>query len=334
MQRAFSPSSYLDRQADQIEALLLDYEAPARVEGGVIREDRVRYHLTPNVGIGVQSLVVAADRVAESLGVQDLYIQAEADSVTLDMPLRPAAGLRMLPLLQTLRRIQPCTSLGGMQTDQRPVLIDWARGSTWHAWISAPGGSGKSELLRSLLISLALTSRSSEVQFLGIDLGGRELAVLEALPQSTYMLASEASYAIELMQWLLEEIEHRKRVGFSNPHLFLFIDAVTGLLDSMGPELDPLLQELALKGRQVGVHVIGASRSMAFDQLRSLHALPGVLRVYPAQASRDEKPSTVGRFVFQERRQETLVDIAWLTMRDLDTAVDLACSGWRACERG
>ena len=334
MQRAFSPSSYLDRKTDQIEALFLDCEAPARVEGGVVREDRVRYHLTPNVGIGVQNLVVAADRVAESLGVEGLYIQAEADSITLDMPLRPAAGLRMLALLHTLRRIQPCTSLVGMQTDQRPLLVDWAWGSTWHAWIGAPKGSGKSELLRSLLISLALTSRSSEVQFLGIDLGGRELAVLEALPQSTYMLASEAGYAIELMHWLLEEIEQRKRIGFSKPHLFLFIDEVMGLLDHMGPELEPLLQELILEGRQAGVHIIGACRSIAFDQLPGLHALPGVVRVYPARASRDDKPATAGRFVFQERHQETLVDIAWLTMRDLDTAVDLARSGWRACERG
>jgi DNA segregation ATPase FtsK/SpoIIIE-like protein len=333
MQRAFSPSGYLDRQADQIEALLLDYEAPARVEGGIIREDRVRYHLTPNVGTGVHNLVVAADRLAESLGVKGLQIQAEVDGVTMDMPFRPAAGLRMLPLLHTLRRIQPCTSLVGMQTDQRPLLIDWARSSTWHAWISAPGGSGKSELLRSLLISLALTSRSSEVQLLGIDLGGRELAVLEALPQSTYMLASEAGYASELLHWLLEEIDHRQRIGFSNPHLFLFIDEVVGLLDIMGPEVNSLLREIALKGRQVGVHMIGACRSIAFDQLPSLQALPGMAHAFPEQVSEGDHPAIVGRFVFQERHNETVVDIAWLSARDLDTAVDLARSGWRASER-
>ena len=79
MQRAFSPSGYLDRQADQIEALLLDYEAPARVEGGVVREDRVRYHLTPNVGIGVQNSGCSCRSVAESLGVEGLQIQTEAD---------------------------------------------------------------------------------------------------------------------------------------------------------------------------------------------------------------------------------------------------------------
>jgi DNA segregation ATPase FtsK/SpoIIIE-like protein len=331
MQRAFSPSSYLDRQADQIEALLLDYEAPARVEGGVIREDRVRYHLTPNVGTGVQSLVVAADRVAESLGVEGLHIQSEAGQVTLDMPLRPAPGLRMLPLLHSLRNIQPRTSLVGMQVDLRPLLIDWARAATWHAWINAPAGRGKSELLRSLMVSLALTSRSSEVQFLGIDLGGRELAIMEALPQSTYMLATEASYAIELLHWLLDEIDHRKRIGFSDPHLFLFVDAVMGLLNLLGPELDALLQDIALKGRQVGVHLIGASQPSAYEQLPGLQSLPGVVQIFPARAELTEQ---VGRFIVQERRNPVPVDIAWLTVRDLDSAVDLARSGWRACKRG
>ncbi len=331
MQRAFSPSGYLDRQADQIEAMLLDYEAPARVEGGVIREDRVRYHLTPNIGTGVENLVLAVDQLAESLGVEGLQIQAEADGITMDMPYRPAAGLRLLPLLHTLRHIQPCTSLAGMQVDQKPLLIDWSRPSTWHTWVSAPAGVGKSELLRTLLLSLSLTSRSSEVQFLGIDLGGRELAVVEALPQTTYMLASEAGYAIELLYWLLGEIDHRRKLGFSNPHLFLFIDDAGGLLDAMGSELDPLLQEIAIDGRQVGVHLIGASRSMMADHLPSIQQLPGMVRVVPAETDSD---SIVGRFVFQERKQKIAVDIAWLTAHDLDTAVELACSGWRACERG
>ena len=187
--------------------------------------------------------------------------------------------------------------------------------------------------LRSLLISLALTSRSSEVQFLGIDLGGRELAVMEALPQSTYMLASEAGYAIELLYWLLEEIDHRKRVVFSNPQLFLFIDDLTGLLEIMGPELDLLLQEIALKGRQVGVHLVGACRPDAFYQLPSLRALPAVVHVTPVVVSRSDRPAIEGRFMFRERRNETVVDIAWMSAGDLDRAVDLARSGWRACAR-
>jgi DNA segregation ATPase FtsK/SpoIIIE-like protein len=333
MQRAFSPSGYLDRQADQIEAMLLDYEAPARIEGGVVREDRVRYHLTPNVGTGVQNLVVAVDRLAESLGVEGLQIQTAADGITVDMPFRPIAGLRMLPLLHTLQHIKPCTSLAGMQADQRPLLIDWVRSSTWHIWINAPVGSGKSELMRSLLLSLALTSRSSEVQFLGIDLGGRELAVMEALPQTTYMLASEAGYAAELLQWLLAEIDHRQRLGFSNPHLFLFIDDITGLLDLMGSDLDLLLQEIMSGGRQAGVHVIGSSRSLTFEGLPSIQTLPGLVRAFPAQTADDDHQTIIGRFVFQEQHAETTADIAWLTARDLDTAVELARSGWRASER-
>lgn len=334
MQRAFSPSSYLDRQADHIEALLLDYEVPARVDGGMISEDRVRYHLTPNVGTGMQNLLIAADRVAETLGVEGMQIEAEGDGVTLDLPLRPATGLRMLPLLHSLRQIKPCTSLVGMQVDHKPLLVDWSRPSTWHAWISAPGGSGKSELLRSMLLSLALTSRSSEVQFLGIDLSGRQLSVMEALPHSTYALATDADYASEMIHWLLGELDHRRRVGFSNPHLFLFIDEIAGLWRYMGHELESLLRSVALQGRQAGMHIVGASQPVVWDQLPSLHALPGIVRILPDQTPRNDLSAPIGRFAFHERNRQTVVDIAWLTARDLDTAVDLIRSGWRACERG
>jgi hypothetical protein len=147
------------------------------------------------------------------------------------------------------------------------------------------------------------------------------------------MLASEAGYASELLYWLLEEMEHRQRIGFSSPHLFLFIDEVAGLLDLMGPKIDSLLREIAVKGKHVGVHMIGACRSTMFNQLPSLRALPGMAYAFAEQVLEGAPPSTVGRFVFQERHNETRVDIAWLTARDLDTAVELARSGWRACER-
>ena len=177
------------------------------------------------------------------------------------------------------------------------------------------------------------TKTKSKDLILGIDLGGRELAVLEALPQSTYMLASEAGYASELLYWLLDEIAHRQRIGFTKPHLFLFIDEVAGLLDLMGPKVNSLLHEIAVKGKHAGVHMVGACRSIVFDQLPSLRALPGMAHAFPEQALDGEPPSIVGRFVFQERHNKTRVDIAWLTARDLDAAVDLVRSGWRACER-
>ncbi len=50
MERAFYREAAFNQQANQIESALTHLALPARVAGGVIREDRVRYHLTPAVG--------------------------------------------------------------------------------------------------------------------------------------------------------------------------------------------------------------------------------------------------------------------------------------------
>jgi DNA segregation ATPase FtsK/SpoIIIE, S-DNA-T family len=69
--------------------------------------------------------------------------------------------------------------------EQRHDLL-WAdfSGATGHAVVTGGPQSGKSTLLRSMLVSLALTHTAEEVQFFCIDFGGGTLASLDGLPHS------------------------------------------------------------------------------------------------------------------------------------------------------
>ncbi|MGH3904559.1 MAG: type VII secretion protein EccCa [Pseudonocardiaceae bacterium] len=69
--------------------------------------------------------------------------------------------------------------------EQRRDLL-WAdlSGAAGHAVVTGGPQSGKSSLLRSMLMSLALTHTPEEVQFFGIDFGGGTLAALDGLPHS------------------------------------------------------------------------------------------------------------------------------------------------------
>ncbi|MGH3786826.1 MAG: type VII secretion protein EccCa [Pseudonocardiaceae bacterium] len=69
--------------------------------------------------------------------------------------------------------------------EQRRDLL-WAdlSGAAGHAVVTGGPQSGKSTLLRSMLMSLALTHTPEEVQFFGIDFGGGTLASLDGLPHS------------------------------------------------------------------------------------------------------------------------------------------------------
>jgi S-DNA-T family DNA segregation ATPase FtsK/SpoIIIE len=69
--------------------------------------------------------------------------------------------------------------------EQRRDLL-WAdlSGAAGHAVVTGGPQSGKSTLLRSMLLSLALTHTAEEVQFFCIDFGGGTLASLDGLPHS------------------------------------------------------------------------------------------------------------------------------------------------------
>jgi len=308
MEGAFYKQAYLEQQADQIESALNEIQVPARVGGGVVKEDRVRYHLAPAIGLRADDLMQAMDHVSASLGGVDVRYIWEAQEQTIEVAFSRGKELRLLPLMHSLDGLQALQAVVGMEANGRPLLLDFTRKNTWGMFIAAPKGAGKSELLRAVLVSLALTSRRSEVNFIGIDLSGRELAILDALPHTLSAVATDASCAAERLLWLCEEIEQRRFSGFSKPHLVLLKTIIDG-------------------GQDAGIHVVAAYRPPLQSIESSLQHLPGLVkaRAYP----HDQGNGTTfdGRFTFKVGAVESLVEVAWLNVHDLDAAVRLAQNG-------
>jgi len=321
MERAFYQEAAFNRQANQIESALTHLSRPARVAGGVIREDRVRYYLTPAVGAQPLEFIQFAEDVAHAIGVEELRVVREAGELAIEVPLKHASDLRLLPLIRALPRLQSLSALVGMSLDGKPLVLDLARESTWHVLIQAPAGSGKSELLRTLLVSLGLSSRPAQVSFLGIDPGGRELAPLEALPHALTDLASEAGFAEDLILWLMEEIERRLLTGIRSPHVVLFIDGLDELHAIFGSALEEMLSPILVRGREVGVHLIASARRYALD--------PGDARGVMRVGWSEGQEGRTGRFRFRSGPETVLADVAWMGLRELDTAVRMVQSGWR-----
>jgi S-DNA-T family DNA segregation ATPase FtsK/SpoIIIE len=192
-----------------------------------------------------------------------------------------------------------------------------------------PEGCGKSELLRSLMLSIALTSRRSQANFMGIDIGGREFAVLESLPHALTDLATEQGFAVEIILWLREEIERRKRVGVTHPHLILFVDDMAWFVRNKDAEVIAALSTIVRLGQDVGIHLLAASRVSLPPALRRLLHHRGVVEA-EAVLDQSQPGSAVGRFRFSSGRDTSIADTTWMSARDLDTAVRLVNAGWRA----
>ena len=159
----------------------------------------------------------------------------------------------------------------------RDLLIADLNGAEGHIGIAGAPQSGKSTLLRTLVLALALTHTPDEVQFYGLDFGGGGIMSLVGLPHvGSIATRMERDRVVRTIQELRQVLERREAAfaehGFESigayltaraqgriqdPHgrVFLIVDGwFTMKQDFM--ELDTAFGELASRGLSFGIHVI------------------------------------------------------------------------------
>jgi DNA segregation ATPase FtsK/SpoIIIE-like protein len=329
MEKAYINRTYLDRQANQIERALTTMSIPARVQGGQVTDQWIRYRLKPAGDMRVTHVAQAAEAIADAIGAEGIRVAEHGDGIAIEVPRVRRNALRLLPLIHAIDVIPAMSTLIGMQTSGKPLILDMKKQRTWHLMAFGRAGCGKSELVRTLLASMCLTSRRSQLNVLGIDIGGRELGLIEALPHMLTDLATDSDFAKELIFWLVREIQRRLEFGISKPHLVLFVDDFAGLAAEGDRSVVVALNEIVMKGFESGVHVIGASRDRISLPMHSARQRGGLVTAVPMENKNGGPGVETGRFRLSTSSVRRDVDVAYLSVRDLDTVVQLANSGWR-----
>ncbi len=173
--------------------------------------------------------------------------------------------------------------------EQRRDLL-WAdfSGAAGHGVIVGGPQSGKSTMLRTLIMSMSLTHTPEEAQFYALDLGGGTLAGLQGLPHVGGVAVARREpdkarrIVAELTTLLTEregrfgamgidsmnEFRNRKRRGEIKPEddafgdAFLIVDNWKALRDDFD-ELETSITKLATQGLSYGVHVVIAANRWA-----------------------------------------------------------------------
>jgi len=314
----------LDVQADQIERAFLGLSVPVYVGGGEVRKGWVRYRLTPMPGTALGQLGAVAGEVARALGVSEVRLAPGEGSLAVDVPLRCQPAVRLLPLLEALGPFPPLTVLLGLTLGGQPLVFPLRAKDTCSLLAIGPHGSGKSELLRTAMFSLALTSRASQLQVLGIDISGRELAVMEALPHAVAELATDERSALELQAWLVEEMARRTTAGIRRPDLVLLQDDLSWLSHEGCGAGRYDLEQIWSHGPACGVHVLATATSAPTDSLGLRLEEASTVRAVAIRGGTDGAVPVAGRFDFRSARGTVRGKAAWLSARDLDAGVRLA----------
>jgi len=167
----------------------------------------------------------------------------------------------------------------------RPLIVDLTQG---HGIIFGGSGWGKTTFLRSLILSLAATHSPKELHIHILDMGGRSLEALSALPQvGTIILPDECGYEERIQQILreLHDLIDQRRRHFSEagvadfyeynqtatrdanhtiePAILFVLDNFTEFIETFGNRPDQDDREsifgsfiaLARQGKSYGVHI-------------------------------------------------------------------------------
>ncbi|MBJ7469875.1 MAG: hypothetical protein JHD16_01170 [Solirubrobacteraceae bacterium] len=160
-----------------------------------------------------------------------------------------------------------------------PLAID-LRTDGPHALIAGTTGAGKSELLRTIIASLAVAHPPSRLNFLLIDYkGGAAFAPCAALPHVLDVVSDlDAELGERALISLDAEMKHRERLlaearadnlidlerrapALAPPNLLIMVDEFAKLRDEI-PEFVDGVVDVAQRGRTLGIHMVLAAQSL------------------------------------------------------------------------
>ncbi|WKD60414.1 ESX-1 secretion system protein EccCa1 [Corynebacterium ciconiae DSM 44920] len=269
-------------------------------------------------GANLEVVIVGGD---ETIGLPDTLSIAEATSLAkalhpYDRPERHNTGVsgELLPLLgyhelehlraETLwapRAPGDPTRLNvpiGVGSDGQPLLLDIKESA--HGGVGPHGlcigatGSGKSELLRTLVVSLALSHSPAELNFVLVDFkGGATFLGLDGLPHTSAVITNlndEAELVERMSDAISGEMNRRQEVlraagnvpnvdafnaaAAANgtepmPALVIVIDEFSELL-GQHPDFADLFAAVGRLGRSLHIHLLLASQRLEEGRLRGL----------------------------------------------------------------
>jgi S-DNA-T family DNA segregation ATPase FtsK/SpoIIIE len=256
-----SPSrDTLNFQADRIERVLASHRVPVRVHGGNVSPRWVRFLLTPALGARMATVRNLSEELALALGADDVRVGRSGESIAIEVPRADAEPVHLTRLLRTFTAVPPLTACLGLTDDGRPLMLRLPSPDVAHVLVAGATGSGKTELMRSLVVSLALLNRQSRLQLALIDPKSRGFMPLGGLPHLIGEVASDSGAAIQLLHRLVAEMERRDRENVSVPHVVVVVDELLDVLAAGGPPVETALTRLAQRGREAGLHLIAGAQ--------------------------------------------------------------------------
>ncbi len=290
----------LELQSDRIEMVLTTHKSPVRVTGGVVTPRAVQFHLAPALGTKINRVQSLAEELALALGVSSVRISRQGGSMQLEIPRDDTRPVKLLSLMAQLTSphatpsdcshppgasadsigyanrgrqawgqsncIPAATAVLGLCDDGAPLLLRLPSPDVAHVLIAGCTGSGKTALCQTIILSLAMMHRRSQLQFVLVDPKRHAFMPFAPLPHLLRPIIGNAAEAVIALRELVEVMETRgSGDGAVNetcavPRIVVVLDELADLMQVGGRALAEPLTRLAQRGREAGIHIVACTQ--------------------------------------------------------------------------
>lgn len=202
----------IERTGEELVDTLQSFGIGVDYQGAAIGPAFVRVKIKPHAGVKVISILHLANDLQVQLGIANPpLITPQAGHISVDLPRqdRQVASFADYIQSQVLPADAPVKIALGVNLEGKLIEADLSDPNTCHFLVGGTTGSGKSEFLRSLLLSLILRHSPDHLKVALVDPKRVTFPEFEQMRSLYSPVVKDTEQAIELMDRLVGEMEQR-----------------------------------------------------------------------------------------------------------------------------
>ena len=278
------PSIDADKIGQRLVKILQSYSLNVSYQGAAVGSAFIRIKLKPDLGVKVVSIANRSEDLKVHLGISaPPLIATQAGYVSVDVPRKDRQIVNFYDYIkQEHDSINTAVKIAlGIDLEGKLIEADLSDPNTCHFLVGGTTGSGKSEFLRSLLLSLIYRYSPQQLKIALVDPKRVTFPEFESKPWLFSPVVKDSEQAIALMEELVREMDKRyqlfetagcphldaynqKQTSTKNylPRIVCIFDEYADFMTEKETRnaLEQSIKRLGAMARAAGIHLIVATQ--------------------------------------------------------------------------